>query len=73
MIMLKIGDIKHEFSEVDQFKGDHRKDQYLAINPTGSIPTITEGRFLILGGYLVFLTYLSNHHKSIRDKLYPQE
>jgi len=45
----------------------------LSVNPTGALPTITEGRFLILGGYLVFLTYLANHHKSIREKLYPQE
>src|SRR5437868_2018667 len=69
LTMLTLGQVKHEFQAVDQFKGEHRKDQYLAINPTGSLPTITEGRFLILGGYLVFLTYLANHHKAIREKL----
>ena len=37
------------------------------------MPTITEGRFLILGGYLVFMNYLLNHHKAIREKLYPEE
>mmetsp|Transcript_3613 Transcript_3613/g.3560 ORF Transcript_3613/g.3560 Transcript_3613/m.3560 type:complete len:137 (+) Transcript_3613:185-595(+) len=43
----------------------------MAMNPTGSIPTVTEGRFLILGGYMVFLNYLMNHHKAIRDKFQP--
>jgi hypothetical protein len=43
------------------------------VNPTGSLPTLTEGRFLILGGYTVFLNYLMNHHKAIREKFYPNE
>ena len=64
--------IKFEFHSVDQFKGEHKSDTYLSRNPTGSIPTMAEGRFLVLGGYLVFLNYLANYHKPIRDKLYPQ-
>jgi glutathione S-transferase len=63
--------VKHEFHNVDQFKGDHKKEPYLSLNPTGSIPTLTEGRFLVLGGYLVFLNYLGNYHKTIKEKLYP--
>ena len=69
--ILQMCSIKFEFHSVDQFKGEHKKEEYLAMNPTGSIPTLTEGRFLILGGYLVFLNYLANHHKGIREKLYP--
>ena len=68
-----MGGVPHEYHPVDQFKGDHKKEEYLKINPTGSLPTVTEGRFLILGGYLVFLNYLVNHHRGIKDKLYPQE
>lgn len=71
MIMLHQSQVKCELHVVDQFKGEHKSDKYLAINPTGSHPTITEGRFLVLGGYLVFLTHLANHHKKIKDKLYP--
>ena len=73
MVILHQGQVKCDLQIVDQFKGEHKSEKYLAINPTGSHPTITEGRFLVLGGYLVFLTYLANHHKSIRDKLYPND
>ena len=71
MNIIKLGDVKCEFTEVDLFKGDHKKEQYLKLNPTGSLPTISEGRFLIIGGYIVFVNYLVNHHRPIRDKLYP--
>lgn len=70
MTIIKMGDVKHEFTEMDQFKGDHKKEQYLKLNPTGSLPTITEGRFLIIGGYLVFINYLVKHHEKIQAKLY---
>lgn len=73
MTMIALGQVPHLFVAVDQFKADHRRDDYLKLNPTGSLPTITEGRFLILGGYLVFLNYLCNHHRPIREKLYPAE
>lgn len=73
MTMIEMGQVPHNFHAVDQFKGDHKREEYLKLNPTGSMPTITEGRFLILGGYLVFLNYLVNHHRPIRDKLYPVE
>ena len=71
MLMIQLGDTKHEFIEIDTFKGDHRKEEYLRLNATGSVPTITEGRYLLLGGGIVFLNYLVNHHKQIREKLYP--
>ena len=41
------------------------------LNPTGSIPTITEGRFCVLGGYPVFLQFLANYHKQVKDKFRP--
>ena len=34
---------------------------------------MTEGRFLVLGGYLVFLNYLVGHHRIIKEKLYPDD
>ena len=73
MSILSFGNVKYELHIVDQFKGEHKNEKYLNINPTGSLPTLTEDRFLVLGGYLVFLTYLVNHHKAIRDRLYPKE
>ena len=68
-----MGGVTHEFHPVDQFKGEHKKEEYAKVNPTGTLPTITEGRFLILGGYLVFINYLINKHQPIREKLYPED
>jgi len=65
--------IEHKLELVDQFKGQNKQQTYLMINPTGQVPTITEGKYLVLGGYQVFLQYLSSSHKSIKDRLYPEE
>lgn len=69
--MIQMCGIKHEFHNVDIFKGEHKKEAYLQMNPTGSVPTLTEGRFLLLGGYPVFLNYLGNYHRPVKEKLYP--
>ena len=71
--IINIAGVPYSLEEVDQFKGDHKKDSYLAINPSGQIPMITEGSFKILGGNNIFLIYLCNSHQRIKDKLYPVE
>lgn len=48
--LLALGQIKHEFHSVDAFKGEHKQEAYTKINPLGSLPYMTEGRFVILGG-----------------------
>ena len=71
--ILFIAGIPHQFEEVDQFKQEQKKESYLAQNPSGQIPMITEGSFKILGGGNIFLIYLCNSHQRIKDKLYPNE
>lgn len=71
--MLTMTDIKYELEIVDQFKGDNKTPQFLTINPTGQIPTLTESDFLVLGGYQVFVQYLASNHKKIKERFYPQE
>ena len=73
LVMLRMCDVKHEAKIIDQFLGEHKKQEYLNINPTGQIPMLTEGKFLVLGGYQVHLNFLCNNNKSIRDKLFPQD
>lgn len=73
LLLIQLGDTSHQFIEVNTFKGDHRKEEYIRLNPTGSVPTMTEGRYLLLGGSIVFINYLVNHHREIRDKLYPKD
>jgi glutathione S-transferase len=51
LVILKMSQVEHEVRIVDQFTGEHKAESYLNINPTGQIPTMTEGKFLVLGGY----------------------
>ena len=45
-----IANVPHQLTEVDTLKGDHKAQAYLSINPTGSIPMITDGGYKIMGG-----------------------
>ena len=73
LLLLQLAHVQHSFKEVDQFMGDYKEEDYTKINPTGSLPTLAEGKFVILGGYQVFINYLVNHHLPVRDKLLPSE
>lgn len=33
--IIEIAGVPYSLEEIDQFKGDHKKDSYLAINPSG--------------------------------------
>jgi glutathione S-transferase len=35
--------LNYEYVTVDLFKGEHRQPEYLAINPRGQVPTLTDG------------------------------
>ena len=39
--LLLAGDVEHESVHLDMFAGEHRQEQYLAINPKGTLPFIT--------------------------------
>lgn len=73
LAILYMAGVPHAMEEVDQFKGDHKKESYLAQNPSGQIPMITEGGFKILGGNNIFLIYLCNSHQRIKDRLYSND
>jgi glutathione S-transferase len=67
LAILQIAGVPHDIQEIDQFKGDHKKESYLAQNPAGQIPMMTEGSFKILGGNNIFLIYLCNSHQKVKD------
>jgi len=51
-------DIKINLKQLDLFKGEHKKEEYLAINPNGTVPTMVHGDVTIcqsrdIGRYLV--------------------
>ncbi len=73
VIMAKMGGVDFEFKSVDSFLGDYRTPAYESLNPTGTLPTITENRLKCLGGYLVHISFLVNNHPRIKDRLFPTE
>lgn len=68
--MLYIAGVPHQFQEIDTFKGDHKKETYLALNPTASIPLIQMGPNVVLGGSQTILQFLCMGQKRIGEKLY---
>ena len=50
LAMLYIAGVPHQFQEIDTFKGDHKKESYIALNPTSSIPLVQVGGNIVLGG-----------------------
>ena len=70
--ILKISQVAHSFQEVKMLKEEHRQPSYLAQNPSGQIPMITEGQFKIIGGGNTFINFLVNSHKPVAEHLYPE-
>jgi glutathione S-transferase len=69
---LKISRVTHTFEKVNMLNEEHRKDAYLAQNPSGQIPMITEGQFKVIGGGNTLINYLVNAHKQVSEHLYPE-
>mmetsp|Transcript_13737 Transcript_13737/g.13450 ORF Transcript_13737/g.13450 Transcript_13737/m.13450 type:complete len:90 (-) Transcript_13737:344-613(-) len=58
---------------VDTMRNEQKNQSYLAVNPTGSIPMVTDGGYKVLGGSQVLLNYICNSQKNIKEMLYPAE
>ena len=72
LTVLEISGIKYKFELIDQFNKQQQNPKYLEVNPTGQIPTITEGKYMVLGGSGLYIQYLVNAHKTIKENLYPE-
>ena len=74
LILIKMGAgdaLPFNFHMVDQFSGAHNRDEFLKVNPLGTLPTVIEGRHIVLGSFIVFVQYLMSKNERIKDKLYP--
>jgi glutathione S-transferase len=71
VLLCKLAGIPYETEVIDITKGEGRSPEYLALNPAGSVPTITAGWFT-LSESLAILQYLSEL-ESVDDKWYPAE
>jgi glutathione S-transferase len=55
---------------VNVYRGEGRKPEYLAINPSGKIPTLIEGEFILFESNAILL-YLAEAHGGCRWSLNP--
>jgi glutathione S-transferase len=54
-------ELKPEIREVNVYRGEGRNPAYLAINPSGKIPTLTDGEFMLTESNAILL-YLAEAH-----------
>ena len=59
---------------INTLEGDHESDEeFLKINPTGTIPTLKENHYIILGsGDMTIINYICKTHH-LCAKLYPRD
>ena len=56
-----------EYSEVNTFSGENQKESFTDdINPTGQVPTIIQGKNIVIGGYSTYLLFLASHYPELQ-------
>jgi glutathione S-transferase len=68
---LKLNNIEHEFKVVSILAGDHKKPEFLAINPNGQMPTIVDDGF-VLWETTAILQYLATT-RDLEETWYPAD
>ena len=69
--LLIAGGVPHNSKMIDLMKGEHKKEEYLKINPKGLIPYIQDGDFS-LGESNAILKYLCNTNATIPEHYWPK-
>jgi glutathione S-transferase len=62
--------LQYDYVEVDLFKGEHKQPEFLAINPRGQVPTLTDGEATVYESTAIVL-YLE--HRYPEPSLIPSE
>jgi len=70
--LIDIGKVKHKEVHVDIMKGEHKKEEFVAINPRSLVPFIVEGDFK-LGESNAVLKYLCETNESIPEHYWPKD
>ena len=69
LTLLALGNVKHKFVEVDQFRGQQNEAKFRELNPCGGLPILEDNHFLVIGQTRLFVNYLSNSKARIRSYL----
>lgn len=62
-LLLELLKVEYEFKQIDLMKGEHKQPPYLAINPFGQVPAITDGDVTLADAQGI-LTYLARQYGS---------
>ena len=70
-IFARAANIEHEFVVLDMMKGEHKKPEYLLVNPSGQVPAIADGDFNLAESHAI-MTYL-HATRHAEDHWYPAD
>lgn len=73
MAICEMAEISPVFGLVDTFKKEHLEANYLAVNPTSSIPMITDGKWKIFGEGSMVYNFLIHNYPKIKARFYIEE
>ena len=73
MAICEMAEISPFFGIVDTFKKEHLEPHYLAVNPTSSIPMITDGQWKIFGESSMVYNFLIQNYPKIKARFYCEE
>src|SRR5258706_13161333 len=59
--MLRELDLDFEYVQVDPTKGEHRRPEFLAVNPAGKVPVLVDDDFVLTESAAIVL-YLAGKH-----------
>lgn len=69
---LRAAKVEYEGKDIDFFKGEHKTEDFLKLNPLGKVPVLqVDG--LTLRESMVFSRYLCNTRNDIPDNWYPKD
>jgi len=73
--MVSICGVPNKMNIIDTLNSENKQEGYLKVNPTGTVPTITDikGNQYVLGGFSIYINYLCNHQQRIKENIYPEE
>lgn len=71
LALVLFNNIPHEIKEINVFKGDHTKPDFLKLNPIGTLPVLEDNGFVLCESHAI-IRYLCNT-KHVQKSWYPED